>query len=397
MSSVERWGPPLAVFIAVLSIVMGIGALALKQELVEADLAGVPFFAFGLMGAFVAARQPRNPVGWLFMFVGAMPVVGFFSSNYATYGIFSHPGSLPFTSIASWVSSWAWIPGVATLLTFCLLLYPNGRLPSRRWRPVLYAAMVALPLGIGGVAFMPGKMEPFEEGGPRVENPFGIEGAEGILGPVGGFSLSLLVALGAASVASLVFRFRAASPTERQQLKWFIYPAGALIAVVLLETPIESLVGASISDFVFTGAILLLPLGTGIGILKYRLFDIDVVINRTLVYLSLTAILVGTYLGVVVLLQQSLSGVTSDSDIAVAGSTLAVAALFRPLRSRVQDFINQRFYRRRYDAAETLRAFSTHLRDQVDLDSLSLQMLQVVGDTIQPAHASLWLRPRSDS
>ena len=395
--TIERWGPPLAVAVALLSIAMGVAALLLKQELVEADLAGVPFFAFGLMGAFVAARQPRNPIGWVFMVVGTMPVIGFFTSNYAIYGIFTHPGSVPFTKVASWLSSWAWIPGVATLLTFCSLLYPNGRLPSRRWRPVLYAAIVALSGAVLSVALMPGKMEPFEEDGPTVENPVGIEGAEAVLDLIGGFSFPALLLLGALSVASLVFRFRAASPAERQQMKWFMYPAGLLVIVVLLETPIETVLGSSISDIVFTGTILLLPLATGIGILKYRLFDIDVVINRTLVYLSLTAILVGTYLGVVVLLQQALSGITRDSDIAVAGSTLAVAALFRPLRSRVQDFINHRFYRRRYDAAETLRAFSTRLRDQVDLDSLSVQMLQVVGETIQPAHASLWLRPRSGS
>lgn len=395
--TVERWGPRLAIGIALLSIAMGISGLVLKQELVEADLAGVPFFAFGLMGAFVAARQPRNRIGWLFIVVGTMPVIGFFTSNYAAYGIFTRPGSLPLINLASWVSSWAWVPGVATLLTFGLLLYPDGDLPSRRWGFVPYGAGAVMAGAIAGIAFMPGKMEPFEEDGPRVENPFGIEGAGGLLEPLAGICFAGLLFFGALSVTSLFFRFRGASPKQRQQLKWFMYPAALLVLVVLLERPLQTLLGGPISELFFTLAIFLLPIGTGIGILKYRLFDIDVVINRTLVYLSLTAILVATYLGIVVLLQQALSGITRDSDIAVAGSTLAVAALFRPLRSRVQDFINHRFYRRRYDAAETLRAFSTRLRDQVDLDSLSVQMLQVVGDTIQPAHASLWLRPRGGS
>ena len=393
--TVERWGPPLALVIALLNIVMGVSALMLKEALVEADLAGVPFFAFGLMGAFVATRQPRNLIGWLFMTVGTMPVVGFFSSNYAIYGLYTRPGSLPFVTVATWVSSWAWIPGVATLLTYCSLFYPNGRLPSRRWRPVLHAATAGLAVAVLAVAFMPGKMEPFEEGGPRVENPFGINGADAILEPIGGLSLGLLLLLGALSVASLVFRFRAASATERQQIKWFMYPAGVLVAVVLLETPIESMLGSSISDIVFTFAIMLLPVGTGIGIMRYRLFDIDVVINRTLVYLSLTGILVAIYLGIVVLLQQLLIGITAESDFAVAASTLAVAAMFRPLRSRVQTFIDHRFYRRKYDAAATLERFSSRLRDQVDIESLTTQVLTVVGETIQPAHASLWLRPRS--
>lgn len=394
---IERWGPPLALAIAGLNIVMGISALVLKGELAEADLAGVPFFAFGLMGAFVAVRRPRNPIGWLFMVVGTFPVIGFFSSSYASYAILEEPGSLPLPALFSWMSSWAWIPGVATLLTFCLLLYPDGRTPSPRWRILVHAARVALVGAVGGIAFMPGKMEPFEEGGPRVENPFGIQGAGGVLEAVSGLCLGALLFFGALSVASLFFRFRKADPAQRQQIKWFMYPAMVLVTVVLLETPIESLLGAAISGFVFTVAILLLPVGTGIGILRYRLFDVDVVINRTLVYLTLTAILVATYFGIVVLLQRALAGFASDSDLAVAGSTLAVAALFRPLRSRVQSFIDRRFYRRKYDAAETLRLFSGRLRDQVDLESLNAQVIEVIHETVQPAHVSLWLRARAGS
>lgn len=395
--TIERWGPPLAIALTLTSVVMGVSGLLLKQGLVRADLGGVPFFAFGIVGAVVAVRQPRNPIGWLFMVVGMMPVIGFSSSAYALRTILIDPGSLPGGEIATWVSAWAWIPGVATLLTFGLLLYPDGRLPSRRWRLVPYGAAVAMAGAITGVALMPGKMEPFEEGGPRLYNPVGIEGAAGFLDPLAGLCLSSLAFFGALSVASLVFRFRGASPRQRQQIKWFMYPAALLVVVVLLEGQLERLLGAEISEFFFTFAILLLPLGTGIGILKYRLFDIDVVINRTLVYLALTAILVGTYLGIVVLLQQVLTGITVDSDIAVAASTLAVAALFRPVRSRVQAFIDQRFYRRKYDAAATLERFASHLRDQVDLDSLSTQVLDVVSQTIQPAHASLWLRTRSES
>lgn len=393
--TVDRWGSPLAIGIALLSVGLGVTALLLKGELVEADLAGIPFFAFGVVGAFVAARQPRNAIGWVFMVVGTMPVIGFFSSNYALHVITSGAG-WPLVGLTSWISSWAWIPGVATLLTFCLQLYPDGRLPSRRWRFLPYASGAALLGAVAGIALMPGKMEPFEEGGPRVENPLGIQGAGSFLETVGGFCLGALLFLGLLSAVSLVYRFRTTSPEQRQQIKWFMYPAAMLVIVVLLERPIQTLFGETIEQIFFSGAILALPVGTAIGILKYRLFDVDVVINRTLVYLSLTAILVGTYLGIVVLLQQVLSGVTSESDLAVAASTLAVAALFRPLRARVQAFIDQRFYRRKYDAAATLERFSSRLRDQVDLDSLSAQVLDVVSQTIQPAHASLWLRTRSE-
>lgn len=392
--TIDRWGPRLAIGLMGVSVAMGITGLLLKQELVRADLGGVPFFAFGLVGMFVAMRQPGNPVGWLFMVVGIMPVVGFFSSAYAARAIQVDPGSLPGGEVATWISAWAWIPGVATLLTFGLLLYPAGHLPSPRWRTVSYGAAVAMAGAVTGIALMPGKMEPFEEGGPRLVNPFGIEGAGGILEPLAGLSLSALVFFGALSVASLAFRFRQTSPQQRQQIKWFMYPAALLVVVVLLESQLEMLMGAEISELFFTFAILLLPIGTGIGILRYRLFDIDVVINRTLVYLSLTAILIGTYLGIVVVVQGILTGVTADSDIAVAASTLAVAAMFRPLRSRIQMFIDHRFYRRKYDATATLERFSSRLRDQVDLDSLRTQVLTVVGETIQPAHASLWLRSR---
>src|SRR5688500_17935342 len=164
--TVERWGPRLAIALTLMTFVLGLTGMALKQELEQADLAGIPFSAFGVMGAFVATQQPRNPVGWLFVLVGTMPVIGFFSSAYATHAYFIEPGSLPLAGFIAWLSAWSWIPGVATLLTFCLMLYPNGKLPSRRWRFLPYSAAAAVVGAVGGTAFMPGKMEPFQEGGP---------------------------------------------------------------------------------------------------------------------------------------------------------------------------------------------------------------------------------------
>ena len=208
-------------------------------------------------------------------------------------------------------------------------------------------------------------------------------------------SFSGLVVSLLASVASLVVRLRRSRGDERQQIKWFLTAAAVLTLII------------GIAPFTFftpgfpewawpvalLGSLSLIPIAAGVAILKYRLYEIDVIINRTLVYVALTAMLASAYLGIVVVLQRVLEPLTADSDIAIAGSTLAVAALFRPLRTRVQTFIDHRFYRRKYDAAATLSAFSSHLREQVDLDSLGRELVGVVGTTMQPAHASLWLRP----
>ena len=380
----------------VLSVIVGmtiVGAAVLKRTLTADDVFGVPFLAFAVVGALVAWRQPHNPVGWIFLLVGFSPTVGFFTGSYAYRSMLTQ-GSLPATTTVEWISSWAWFPGIGALITFGLLLFPDGRVPSRRWKVVPYLAGGLLAIVTMAMAFVPGPMEPFDPTLPSNPNPYGLQGLGAVLGTVEGISFSLFPVMGLLCASSLAFRYRAAGPEQRQQIKWFAYSALLLVIIMIFENVISRVGGEGFADVVFLIGMTFPSVGAGIAILKYRLYDIDLVVNRTLVYLALTAILVGVYLATVVTLQQLLAGITADSDLAVAASTLAVAALFRPLRSRVQTFIDHRFYRRRYDATETLRDFSARLRDQVDLDSLTAQVINVVSNTIQPAHASLWLRPK---
>ncbi len=234
-------------------------------------------------------------------------------------------------------------------------------------------------------AFSPGRLSGF----PR-DNPFGLGGAGGELAEALAFSYALVTIAFLAAAASVVVRLRRASGDERQQLKW-LASAGVLVFVGVLTTNLNLVGGDAFPIFVGQIAV---AVAVGVAILRYRLYDIDVVINRTLVYGALTATLAGTYLGSVLLLQLALSGVTANNSLAVAGSTLAVAALFQPARRRIQATVDRRFYRHKYDAARTIEAFGAHLRDEVDLDALALELRAVVGETMQPAHVSLWIRPR---
>ena len=380
---------PLAVF--GLIVAMGVLGFVLKGRVTADDVFGIPFFAFATVGAVVAVRQPRNPVGWIFMVVGLTPTTGFFTGAYAGHSL-QTAGGLPGATFVEWVSSWAWFPGIGLLATFGFLLFPNGGLPSRRWRVVPYLAATWIAVITLSMALLPGPMEPFDPTLPSSVNPYGLESAGEVIESIEGAAFSGFPLLALLCVASLGFRYRSATSDQRQQIKWFAYSAFVLFLAIAFENVVEGLVGDAVAQSLFFIGMIFPSVGAGIGILKYRLYDIDVVINRTLVYGSLTAILAGTYLGIVVLLQQALGGFTADSDLAIAGSTLAVAALFRPLRSRVQTFIDRRFYRRKYDATETLSRFSSRLRDQVDLESLKEEIVGVVGETVQPAHVSVWLR-----
>lgn len=379
-----------------LVVLMGVSGFLLKGGVTPDDVFGIPFFAFATVGMVVAMRQPRNPVGWIFIAVGLTPTAGFFTGAYAARS-YATAGGLPAATVIEWVSSWAWFPGIGLLASFGLLLFPDGRLPSSRWKPVPYFAAFLVAVVTVSMAFLPGPMEPFDATLPSAENPFGVETFGSVIEAGEGIGFALFPLMALICVMSLGFRFKAATTEQRQQIKWFAYSGLVLVVAITFENLINDLVGEPIAQTLFFAGMVFPSVGAGIGILKYRLYDIDVVINRTLVYGALTAILAGTYLGIVVLLQQALAGVTADSDIAIAGSTLAVAALFRPLRSRVQTFIDHRFYRRKYDAAETLGTFSSRLRDQVDLDSLCAELVSVVGTTMQPAHASLWLKTSEES
>ena len=360
---------------------------------------GVPFdallsaalLAFPTVGALVASRRRGNAIGWLFCVVGVLFGVQSAAYGWGVYGLLTRPGALPGAEVAAWLSTWLFVPALFCIPVYLFLLFPNGRPVSRRWKPVAWLAGAGLLATTVGSAFSPGRLEgpPFE----TVENPAGLAGV--------GEALELTTVLGnwltLASIllagVSLVLRFRRAGGPERQQLKWFASAAALFAATTIVYT--FFLAGAAeqagqISTLLaFAG----IPIAVGVAILRHRLYDIDVVINRTLVYGSLTVMLVALYFGGIVVLQRVFVALTGQqSTLAVVASTLAIAALFNPLRRRVQALVDRRFYRRKYDAAKTLDAFNSRLREETDLDSLRVEVLGVVRETMQPAHASLWLR-----
>jgi hypothetical protein len=351
---------------------------------------GLSFFAFPTVGAVVASRRPHNPIGWIFLVAGIPFALSGFAHGYAVYGLFTEPGSLPGAEAMAWLASWLFIPPLFAAPAFLFLLFPEGRALSSRWHIVGWVAALGIVCTVL-FAFAPGRLEepPFDD----VVNPFGIEAADSILSLVAtvGWASILLSVLAAA--VSMVVRLRRARGRERQQLKWVASAAGLFaLANVVGSTTLSSQdeeIGQLVVLFAYAG----IPMAAGVSILRHRLYDLDRVLNRALVYGALTVLLAGAYLGIVVAFQNAIPG-ADDSDLTIAGSTLAVAALFRPLRARLQSFIDRRFYRRRYDAQRTLEQFTARLRDEIDLDALNRELVAVVSDTMQPAHASLWLRPQ---
>jgi hypothetical protein len=338
---------------------------------------------FALVGALVASRRPRNPIGWLFLAFAVVAAFAASADRYASYALVEHPSSLPGGDWVAWLASGIWHPAFG-FFVFAFLLFPDGRLPSARWRAVAWiAAANYLVGGVIGLLWGPlfGEFFPYAEPPFRLPDYFVVEVA---------FDVFLFVnfALLALSAVSLVLRLRRAVGVERQQLKWFVY-AVALFALVF---PPSIIVLGDGRLIVFL--LPLVPTAAGIAILRYRLFDIDVVINRTLVYGALTVMLAAAYFATVVASQYVFRALTGqESQLAIVASTLTIAALFVPLRRRVQGFVDRRFYRRKYDAAKTLEAFNARLREETDLDALSSDVVGVVRRTMQPAHVSLWLRP----
>jgi hypothetical protein len=340
---------------------------------------------FAVVGAVVASRRPRNPIGWILV---AIALISAFTSvliGYTSTVDDPHP-------VGMWLDDWigdVWIGLVAVGIP---LLFPEGRLPSPRWRLPAWIAVAAFALGILGRALGDRVLDTEAPG--TVHNPYALPGAAGdAAARLASASVAFYAGAALIGFAGLVVRTRRSRGVERQQLKWFAY-----VGVLLLVALILSVVSLLSHDLYVVGVIgwsafLLLvtfglPLAIGAAILRHRLYDIDVVINRTLVYGALTATLGGTYLALVLLIGLTLG----TSNLAIAISTLAVAALFRPARARIQAAVDRRFYRRRYDATRTLEAFGGRLRDELDLDALQRELVSVVGATVQPAHASLWLR-----
>ena len=345
---------------------------------------------FATLGALVVSRRPGNVIGWIFCVTGVAGGVQMLSGQYATVAHFSSEARLPGGAVAAWLSTLVQTSVVAAAL-YLILLFPTGRLLSPRWRIAAWTAGLAISASLASLALLPGPLRDFRS----YENPFGIEGAGAILEPIEAAGGAVFLLCFVAAIVSLMVRFYRSRGEERLQLKWFVYAAVLGFLAILFGSV---LVPASFDDrfgtLVWTVAPLGLPVSAGVAILKYRLYDIDVLINRTLVYAALTASLVFVYFGGVVLLQGTFRFFTgSESRLALVASTLAIAALFNPLRRRIQSFIDRRFYRKKYDAARTLESFSVRLRDETDLGMLTADLVSVIRETVQPAGVSLWLRP----
>jgi hypothetical protein len=340
---------------------------------------GLLMLACAAVGILIVSRRPGNVIGWIFLLVPLVMAASLVAHGYARRLL---PGFM-------WVAllpDLLWIAAVPLGAMLVMLLFPTGHLPSRRWRPVVWATVAATAVVVVATALTPGPVGYF----PDLQNPLGLAGAGPALDLVVQAGFLVMVVGVFAAAGSLIARWRRAQGVERQQLKWLAYAAAMLvvaqIGASLLPRPLFLLVS-------YTSA-LLFPVAVGIAVVRYRLYDIDRLINRTLVYGLLTALLAGLYAIVVLVLGQVFGGIRGEPPSwVVACATLAVAALFQPARRRIQQVVDRRFNRRKYNTAQTIEAFSARLRDQIDLDTLSAELLATVDQTMQPTTASLWLRP----
>lgn len=340
------------------------------------------FFSFPVMGALIARQRPDNLIAWLMLWVGFQTGMLVLGTSYAQYALVYRDQALPGATLGAWIEAWAWFPLILVIPTFLLLLFPTGRLPSRRWRPVawLSGALLVVSAGLSMVE------ERLVSEGYSIRNPIGIPGLGDtedsvfvVLGPL------LLVAV-VLSGASLVVRFRRAGTQERQQLKWVALAGSALVLIAPLEDWV------TLPGFVFPLLVMGIPVSIAMAVLRYRLYDVDRIISRSVAYALLTSLLVGTYF-LSVLVLQSVLPLPERSPLIVAASTLLVVAAFGPLRTRVQRIVDRRFNRSRYDAALTIESFGRRLREEVDLEALTSDLVNVVDETVRPTHLSLWIRP----
>jgi len=360
---------------------------------VQETVVAVTFPALGLL---ILSRRPQHPIGWLFCVAGFAAGLDHFCGEYAIYTQQAEPNSLPGGEISAWIVSWLWVPFNAVLV-YVALLFPDGRPPSKRWRPVVWLVGIAVVVGVTVAALLPVPVCNV----CSIENPLGIEGLESVSDLIDPLIEAFWYGvLGLVAVASLYVRFRHAGGVERQQIKWLAYAASLVVLGTTLAYGVYGVTGArwtwQVGITLLAVGLVGTPIAVGIAISRYRLYEIDTLINRTLVYGALTAALAMLYLGGVATTQvifRALTGQEEQPQLAIVVSTLVIAALFTPLRRRIQGFIDRRFYRRKYDARRTLEAFSAKLRDETDLEALSGDLVGVVRETIQPAHVSLWLRP----
>jgi hypothetical protein len=367
----------------------------------------VPVLAFPIVGALIASRRPHNPIGWICLADGFLWMFLSMIDYYGVYGL-ARPGTVPFPLVIYALAQWLWVPTVGLLAIYLPLLFPNGRLPSRRWRPLTWLSGVVIVLVSVTQGLIPGPLP----GLRGVRNPFGLEGQPWIADATNAILVLFLLCI-LASVVSLILRYRRSGGEVRQQIKWIAF-AASFLGLVFVSAMVSSLIlfffapetwertadtppfWLELLFYVMLLSIGGVPIAVGFAVLRYRLYNIDLLINRTLVYSLLTAMLAAVYFGGVATTQaifRAFTGQEQQPQLAVVVSTLVIAALFNPLRRRIQSFIDRRFYRRKYDARKTMETFSAKLRDETDLGALSDDLTSVVRETMQPAHVSLWLRP----
>lgn len=357
-----------------------------------ADLAlSAAFLGTAGLGAIITQRHPRLSIGWIFSAIGVPMVITLALVRYGMNAV-ALDGGVDVWLL--WIQQWLWIPSISLLATALPLLFPDGEPPSRRWRPVARAIPWVILILIVGYALRPGPLQPPFD---AIENPLW----PGAVLP-SWYTLGLgfvQIPITVACFGGLLVRFRRSEGIERQQLKWFLFGLAPtslfLVGATLVEITFGYDEAREVSGLVAGLALAAPAVTAAIGILRYRLFDIDVLINRTLVYGATITTIGALFIGAVLILQALLRPLTGGSDMAIAGSTLATVAAFQPLRRRIQAAVDRRFYRSRYDAGRTLDAFTSRLRSEVDIDSVRGDLLRVVGDTVRPAHASVWLRDRA--
>jgi hypothetical protein len=373
-----------------------------RSEAASVTLLACAMFTFPVVGVLVASRHPRNAIGWILLGIGLVWEFSSLSDIYIAYGLTINPGSLARPDLVLALSAGTWVPGVGLIGTFLMLLFPDGKLPSPRWSPLAWLSGLALSITALMILFGPGDFR--DVGYPDIENPLGLEVLRPLISNIYFFVL-LIPACIIGCAASLVQRFRRSHGIERLQLKWLAAAAGASASLYLVAMIVSipyDWSGSSDSPWwlgVIQNAALfsfvLVPLAVGRAILRHRLFDIDRIINRTIVYGVVSALLILVYVGGVFGIGSIVRSITDaqSNNLAVAGSTLVVAALFSPFRTRVQAFIDRRFYRYKYDATRTVEEFSIRMRDELEMDSVTGELLEAVTRSLQPSHVSLWVRP----
>jgi len=396
----------LATILALLTaaLVVGISALSVAPNSAPSETSPWDFHTVTSLilivtlpgiGWLVATRRPENRIGWMLLAVGFFLALGGFSVTYAEHGLINDPGSLPLADLMSWLKLMTWQPGFV-LLILLLLVFPDGRLPSRRWVPIVWIAGIAfvlmvVPQAIAFWRYQGPLLIPFDMATPASDP------APAIAGLLQGVGLILCLVVAVASAAAVIVRFRRSAGAEHLQIKWFASAAAVeFAAIFIMSAPPPAVVPPPFDALLAIVVAPLIPIAIGIAILRYRLYDIDRIISRTVSYGAVTGILALVFVGTILVSQTILASFFRGSSVAVAASTLVVAALFQPLRRRVQAVVDRRFNRSRYDAERTAAAFGARLRDEVDLANLQAEMRQVVAATVAPVTVGLWIR-RADA